>query len=196
VSGLWIAALVSLWLIVAVLALLVLGLLRRIAPILERTEAAVHSPTSAPGLPPGNSLPAFDLTTADGKTMAAASLLGQPFVLFLVRSGCAPCRKLAEDVREADFELPVELLVVADDGDGEADIGEWPSPATLVYQRDHEVSRALATFATPHAFAVDAYGTIVATGFPDTLDRLQVLARKALEGGDARQAVSRHAVLA
>jgi thiol-disulfide isomerase/thioredoxin len=190
-SELWIAALLSLWLIVALLAFLVLGLLRRIAPILERAEAALSPPTAPPGLPVGSSTPPFELMTADGRSLPSANLLGRPFVLLFVSSGCAPCRLLAERVREVGLDLLAELIVVADETEVGADVGDWPS-ATLAYQRDHEVSHAFATSATPHAFAINRSGTIVAAGFPNTLDRLQTLAGQAQEGGDLRAPASRH----
>jgi hypothetical protein len=184
VSAFWIAALVSLWLIVAILALLVLGLLRRIAPILERAEAIISSEPAPPGLSPGSLMPPFEVTTVDSRRIAASDLIGKPFVLLFVSSGCAPCARLAEQIGEAgDPDLGFDLLVVADDSDAGVEFGEWGS-ARVAYQVDHEVSHAFETSATPHAFVISGSGTVVAAGYPSTLAQLQALANRSEKGGD------------
>jgi AhpC/TSA family len=192
-SAFWMAAVIAVWLVVALLALVVLGLLRQIAPILERADAVLAGQPTHPGLPVGSPIPTFALTAADGSTLTDTSLVGTPFTLLFVSSGCEPCRRLAAALREDDVDLPVELIVVADELDLLSQLGEWPT-ATLTSQSAHQVSEAFRTGATPHAFAIDRGGTIAAAGFPNTAQRLMSLIEPTLEGGDAQVATPRTAV--
>lgn len=183
-SGFWIVALLCLWAFAVVLGLLVLGLLRRIAPILERAEAMASSTAASPGLPPGSALPPFEVVSGDGRKLKSSDLVGSPFVLLFVSSGCAPCKRLGEEMRRAnEGSLVVDVVVVADQSDAGIDFPEWEY-ATLAYQSEGQVSRALGSSATPHAFAIGSSGVVVAAGFPNTLNQLKALANQAREGGD------------
>jgi hypothetical protein len=195
VNSFWIAALLVLWLVTGVLAALVLGLLRRIAPILERAETMASSAvTPPPGLSPGTTVPSFELTKVGGGTVTSAGLLGTGFVMLFVSSGCRPCRKLAEEIRRGDPSgLAVELIVVADESDVDAELGQWPS-ATLTFQRGQRVSSAFRTSATPHGFAIDSAGTVLATAFPSSLETLRFLADRVGFRRDASRQAARSAV--
>jgi thiol-disulfide isomerase/thioredoxin len=180
-SGFWIAAFLVLASFVAIQGLLVLGLLRRFAPVLERAEGALGSASGGHGgLSPGAKAPPFELRSANGGKLTSSQLAGRPYVLLFVRSGCAPCKRLAEEIRVSgeDPASGVELVVVANDAAG--GMGFLDGPRTVIlHQADDDVSRAFATTATPHAFAIDSSETVVATGYPNTLKQLQALAREA-----------------
>ncbi len=56
----------------------------------------------------------------------------------------------------------------------------------VLVQRERELSIAFMTSTTPHAFAIDRSGMIVANSTPNTLSQLQELAQPAVtRGGDA-----------
>lgn len=196
-SGAWIAAFLALWAVVLLLGLLVLGLLRRIGPVLERAEFVASSAVGPGiGLPLGTTVPDFELSLANGEAISAADLRGRPYVLLFVSSGCAPCRGLAAEIRTREGPAPLaDLIVVAAESDADAALTDAPY-ATLAFQSGRAVSDAFGTSATPHAFAVDTSGTVVASSFPNTLDHLEALAREASRGGDRQTSDARDAVVA
>jgi len=182
VNAPWIAAFLALWLLVLALALLQLGLLRRIAPVLEAAERQLHGGAVAlSGLPAGAPLPDFAVETRDGEVVRASSLRGQETIWLLASPGCAPCEALAAELRDAgEPALGVPLVAVADASG--AGLRLPPGVVTL-FQRDRAAAVALQADATPHAVAVDGDGVVVATTTPNTLDDLQALAAL-LTGGD------------
>jgi AhpC/TSA family len=186
-SGVWMVAFFGLSCLVLVEAALVLGLLRRTAPILERSEAVLRSAPGSGGLLPGSQVPSFELDSVDDGKLTAMDLSGRPYVLLFVSSGCAPCRRLAEELRASrDGPTPgVEVVVVFNGAGSGTEAEDWPG-VTLAYQSDGEVARAFGTTATPHAFAISRSETVVATGHPNTLERLRELADRALTAGDER----------
>jgi hypothetical protein len=195
VNGFWIAVVVVLWFLVALLAFLVLGLLRRIAPVLERAEGVIASSVVPPGIGVGTKLPRFELRTSNGEAVTASEFVGEPFVLLFVSSGCAPCRGLIDDLSGVDTSvLAAELVIVIDQSDV-CEIDPLGPKVVVAYQKDHSVSDAFGTSATPHAFAIDRAGRVAAVGFPNTLDQLVALTQQSRGGGDASE-VSRDVVRA
>jgi hypothetical protein len=184
VTGPWIAAFVALWLLVLVLAFLLLGVLRRILPVLEEAERHGHGgPLGLGGLPAGTPLPDFEVETEAGDPLRAGDLRNRQAVWLLASAGCAPCEALAAELRQAgEPALDVPLVAVSDASEPGRTLG-FPAWVTRLYQRGGAAADALRTDATPHAVAVDGHGVVVATITPNTLDDLRALARRLTEGG-------------
>src|SRR5487761_1176005 len=94
-SGPWLAAFVTLWILVIVLAGLLLGLLRRVEGILTRAESHAAAMFITPnfGLRAGEFVPAFMGQDADGRTVDSSEVLPEaPLVFLFVEQACRPCR--------------------------------------------------------------------------------------------------------
>jgi hypothetical protein len=181
----WIVLIGALWLVVLLLAVLVLGLVRRVSQ-LEAVQLTI-SPANAPNTPyddqrlaPGAMLP----IAAEVERLWSGDR-GRAKRLFLVLSSrCGPCRKLADELREGwrTGEMVDELeLVVITDPDGVASYADLGA-SDIVAQTAGQVSRAWGVPGTPFAVAVDASGLISASGFARTPAGLREIA-ETLEAG-------------
>jgi hypothetical protein len=185
-SGPWIAAFLALSTLVVIMALLVLGLLRRVSPLLEQAESALRNAGSVPGplqgLPIGAELPQFEARDIRGSVVTEADFAGTPAVVLFIDPGCRPCERLVAELRRGwEVQQGARLWVITGDGH-ESDL-DLPGQATVLVQSDDRISRAFQTSITPHAFAIGVNGTIVNRDIPDSTDALVKLARQALEGG-------------
>jgi thiol-disulfide isomerase/thioredoxin len=174
-STAWVIVVCALWAFVVLLALLVIGVLQRISPLLELVIARLTLLAEPPGLDPGTVVP-----TIEGLNGQAP---GFPAVVLFLRGECGPCHALVQDLRESrqvDFDVPV-IAVVDDSPPGRALVEGVP--LNVLYQRNEEVSRLFKTAATPHAFAVGSDGRIVERLVPNSAARLRELAGAAQKGG-------------
>lgn len=186
-SGLWIFAYVALLVVVILMAILLVGTLRRISSLLEQAEATLRllpSELAPAGLPPGTKVPDFEAPRIDGSIFRAADLYGTSSVVLFVDNDCEPCRELVVDLEQhAIDDLGSRLVVVVDDPSKEESL-KAISGVTVLHQVDREVARVFQSSVTPQAFVVDAGGTVVDSGNPNTLDDLRRLAHRAHRGGD------------
>ena len=185
-TGPWIAAFSALAALVVVLGLVLLGLVRRIAEVLEEAESRLRSQPQIMdlgGLAPGTRVPPFDLSDAQGAIVSFAELGGEPFIAAILSPGCAPCKTLAEELGGAgDADLGASLVVITEDS-AEGRALPLPSGLRVLYQRDEAASHALETKAYPFAFALDGDLTVIAKDTA-SMETLRQLAGRLLEGGD------------
>jgi thiol-disulfide isomerase/thioredoxin len=182
-SAAWIAAYGVLAAGLVTLALLFVGLLRRVAYVLEQAEGhlsavaeAGAATSGAGGLAPGSPVPAALATRADGGPFSTTDLHGRESIVLFLTSTCAPCKALARELRRKgrrQLEGVRLVAVVRDELERDA-LGL--DGVEIVYQPDFALARAFETSASPHAFAVDPNGTVVARSTPNTVSRLQELA--------------------
>lgn len=184
----WIVAFTGLSLLVALTVLALVGTLRRISSVLEQAEEYLR--TFSPqlrGLPPGAPVPEFEAETEEGARFSAADLQGTASVVLFLSSGCPPCRMLAAELSpSAVGELSSELHIVLTHR-SEADELGLAEKLSVIYQDNRELSRAFQSNATPHAFAVDASGTVVASGTPSSLSQLREIAESVIQRHDGRR---------
>jgi thiol-disulfide isomerase/thioredoxin len=168
------------WLVIILLAILVLGLLRRTTSVLEAAERQLSRPDlNVRGLQRGATVPAFVASSATGEPLPSSVLLEHAGVVLFLSSACAPCRRLAEELSRLEkppAELPITVIV--DQGWVRAGIPQIRG-VTLAIQANHTVSDAFDSNATPHAFLVDAGGVVVDAIIPaevkDLMDLAQML---------------------
>jgi thiol-disulfide isomerase/thioredoxin len=189
----WIFAFALLASVVVVLALVVVGTLRRIAIVLEEAESRLSSAQALDLQPEGLSVGAeigpFEGRRADGGRFADSDLVGTESIVLFLSSDCPPCRTLANDLGEpeAASELGVRVVAVLDETDRDGRIAQRVQRgATVVYQSERSVARAFGSNATPHAFLVDGDGVVVARGTPNTIDGLVELAEAVRAGVEGR----------
>jgi hypothetical protein len=188
-SASWIAAFAALALVVTALAVVVLGLLRRIAPVLERVEAVHEGGTHVDrddligGLHIGSRIPLVTALDEHGREQTLDSG-DQPAVYLIVEPGCAFCETLVEDLRSSAEVLPVHIFLICDDDDeGRQFVAGIHAPNVGVFFQNGEVSTAFRTTATPYAFVVENRN-VVSRGHPNRLRSLLDLIGQA-DRGDA-----------
>lgn len=175
----WIVALLALWALVLLLAVLVLGTLRRLAPLLESLELASQGNRPG-GLETGALVPDFEAVDADGARLTAADLEGQRSLVVLVDLDCPPCKQLVGEISATDpHQLELELFAIYGERALHSGFPEVPGMRTLV-QVDASVSRAFESNSTPHTFVLDGR-RVVDSGTPNTIEGLRHLALRLRE---------------
>jgi len=186
-SGAWIAAFLALWVVVLLLGLLVLGTLRRIAPLLERAESHLAASSGAAGrlgLEPGVPVPKFQVATVEGATVTDADLRGKTSIVLFIRRGCPACAPLIDQLKGGEAaKLGIQLVVAAEEESLAEELASAEA-VTAIAQPDRSLANAFQTNATPHAFAVATSGVVAESGFPNSVEQLEVLAALVREGGD------------
>lgn len=185
-SAPWIVAFLSLSGIVLLLAVTLLGLLRRVTGVLERTEARLaEAPAQlGGGAAPGTKIPAFEVLSAEGKPVSSSELFSRPAVALFLSAGCQPCRKLVAELTAGDASLSgVPLLAFIEDT---AAAREFPLAPELsvFYQRQQAAAAAFQSTATPQAFAVDAGEIVYERTVPGSRRHLLELATRLRQGGE------------
>lgn len=171
----WAITVVVLCVAVAALAIVVLGLLRQMTPVLERAMAVAAEPDVRPlGPAVGSPLPHFVARGADGE-VTAEQLRGRPAVLLFLTAGCSPCKALAEEMAHTDLGDLADQLVVITGPDGRRELGIRPGLRILTEQ-DGEVSGPLSVMSTPFAIAIGPDGIVKAVRVPNTIEQLDNLA--------------------
>jgi thiol-disulfide isomerase/thioredoxin len=185
VSTPWIVAFVALCAFVAVLAVIVVGSLRRIAVVLEQAESAlrVREGRGPGGLEPGTQVPEFEGVLLDGARFTSASVAGAPSVIVFLGPNCPACHTLEADLAANDLpDVGARVVAVVSDLDYAERLGALEN-LEVVVQTDRSIADAFESKATPHAFAVDGDGVVRATATPNSVERLKEL-MITLVGGD------------
>jgi hypothetical protein len=181
----WTIAFVLLWLLVILVCLVVVGTLRRISSVLERAEARSQDvPLSAGpgGLEPGTPLPQFRAQRLHGGWVSDEDVRGSPALILFLSVNCPPCKLLARELRRR-HDLGVALYIAFNELSDAKQLG-LEALEDAVTQVEGDLAQAFRTSTTPHAFAFDSKGTVVASGTPNTVKGLVELAA-AVKGGDA-----------
>lgn len=175
-SGPWIAAFLVLWAAVILLALLMMGFLRRVSAVLEQAESLARSSnTLEAGLAPGSRVGPFTVRAADGGIVTDADLRGRPTVVIFVEAGCKPCEALAEELSGLEQPpAPVTLFVVTDDTSEGRKMSLGPY-ARVLYDEEKSASRAFRNSIFPYGFGVDASGVIVERAIATSVEAIHRL---------------------
>jgi hypothetical protein len=177
-STAWIIAFATMSIVVLILALLVIGTLRRLDQLLTQVNAALATAMERirrDGLQPGSRVGSFSATRASGGRYTEQDLLGTMTLVLFLNSSCASCHLLAEDLRTGSApDLGVRLVVVADDLD-EARSFLASEQVTVLIQDADLVARAFDSHRTPHSFLVNELGVALAAGTPNTWAQIRGL---------------------
>jgi hypothetical protein len=175
------------WIVVALLFALVLwlgfaliALIRTQAGLrarVEDLEASIAPIRLDGGLPVGRAAPDWEIATADGGSLAAASLAGTRHVLLFADASCRACDDVVPAaVAAADAGTLPPVVVITRDEDTEIP-PSWSGRWTGI--EDHgEVSAAFRVDVSPHLFVIDEGGAIVAQGGAATLADVEALVRE------------------
>jgi methylamine dehydrogenase accessory protein MauD len=169
----WAVAIVVLWVAVIALAVVMLGILRQITPVLER--AAAHSQGMEPGIhgpPVGDPVPHFSARDTAGELVDDQTLRGQPALLLFLSIGCGPCEQLAAEIRQADLGALARQLIIVTPPDGPRILG-IPVGLRVVTESSDEMTGPLAVNGLPFAVAIDSTGIVKKTQVPNTVEHLE-----------------------
>lgn len=182
-SAWWTTAFVALWLVVMIVAVILLGFLRRVTAVLERAELAVSSgQVSLGGARVGMHVDKFDAVDASGGHVPPDGLFTSAAIYVLLHSGCEPCRHLVDRIRTLrPSKIPV--VAVLDDTPAGREF-QLPPHVEVLFEHDGSVAAAFKSGGTPQAFAVAEGGVLVDFIVPASVADLEHLARTLEKGGD------------
>ena len=192
----WIVAFVALSGLVVLVGLLVLGTLRQLTPLIERSQEIISSAARSMaigGLAPGAAVPSFTAEEINGATFTEVDLLGEPTIVVFLESGCEACEHLVGDLQHGRVpDLGLRLVVVSSDLDEARRLARSTEVTALV---DHErsVARAFQSAVSPQAFVVDEQAMVLASGTSNEWDELRRLVTTA-RGGDRKTGATAAAV--
>jgi hypothetical protein len=162
------------------LGLIVIGILRRVVPILDR-----HSEGGLDfgGLGVMARVPSIELDDRQGRSIEFTAAIQEPTIVLLMESMCGPCRQLSAALRRTDGHVDgIPIIAVLEDSD-EARAFPVPDSIETLYGDRAVVSSAFATAATPYAFTIDEGGVVLERRIANDFDDLKLMARHQ-KGGD------------
>ncbi len=181
----WAIVIVVLWVAMLGLAVVVLGVLRQVTPILQQASRR-NGPVDPghQGPPVGERVPPFATRDNDGKLLDDQGLRGRPTMLLFLSSHCGPCGRLASEIRQAELGELARQLVIVTDAAGPQELG-LPVGLRVVTEHSNEVSGALSVTGWPFVIAVDPDGIVRSTRVPNTLEHLEAVALPSSESHPA-----------
>jgi peroxiredoxin len=117
------------------------------------------------GLPAGTLAPDFTLPALDGGSLSLNQFRGRRVLLVFSDPHCGPCDQLASELEHAHRQAGEVQIVMVSRGDREANrakTAEHRLTFPILLQKQWEVSRDYAMFATPVAYLIDEEGRTTA----------------------------------
>jgi len=117
------------------------------------------------GLKAGTPAPDFRLPRLDGGELSLEDFRGRQLLLIFSDPHCGPCDALAPALQEFHREHPELAMLMISRGEpkeNRAKVREHGLSFPIVLQRQWEISRHYAMFATPIAYLIDGRGVIAA----------------------------------
>ena len=190
----WIATVAVLWLVVVILALALLGALRRATAIFESFEASGVEPQF--GAPVMSAVEPFELFDRDGRLQTWLDFIEGTTILLFMSPRCPSCTELVgrlEGVGRYVDDVPL-TVVMNDTPEGRA--VEFPPELHVLYQRDAVATKSFNNRATPQAYVVDGTGLVYDRRVPNSADDLRQMARFQQTGGRLDSALAEEAARA
>jgi cytochrome c biogenesis protein CcmG/thiol:disulfide interchange protein DsbE len=185
---------VALWISVAVLAVMVVGLALVVRgtlqvieglKLLDRPRRAVPS-VDGDGLPVGEVAPVLRGRTLDGGQFDASSLAGSEYVVVIANSACRSCDQFLGEIEAApaDHSLPPTIVITDPKRDGDPSaVPHANGRLTVIPDVGRALSAPFGTHRTPHVFVVGADGRVAAQGVTGSLDGFRDLVAAAAQVG-------------
>lgn len=187
----WILAVVGLWITMVLLAIVVLGLLRRLSTFMEAAESrlgGVSVPPAFGGLEPGSVVPPFTVTDEVGRVVPSDELLGSSILLLFMEAGCEPCEDLAFTLRGVGKSITSVPFCIVTDAESPEPSLPLPDGVRVLFQARKAASNAFQNIASPQLFAV-RHQMVIAKKIPETLEDVSRLGSLLSEGGDPTHSV-------
>jgi peroxiredoxin len=145
------------------------------------------------GLPAGTRAPDFTLPALDGGSLSLEQFRGQRVLLAFSDPHCGPCDQLAPELEQAHRRAGDLQIVMVSRGDREANrqkAAEHKLTFPIGLQKQWEISRDYAMFATPIAYLIDEAG-MIAAGVAVGVEPIRALLARAASPTNGKQALSR-----
>ncbi len=116
------------------------------------------------GLSRGAPAPGFTLPCPDGGHLSLEDYCGRKVLLIFSDPECGPCNRLLPQLKALAHRTPDIQILLISRGDLESNrlkVREYELSFPVVLQRQWEISRLYAMFATPMAYLIDEKGIIV-----------------------------------
>lgn len=182
----WILAFVALAAFVALVGMLVLGLVRRITPLLEESQELIASASrrlTIGGLPPGSTVPWFTTEEVGGGALTREELRGDSSVVLFLDEGCKPCELLVADLQSGNApDIDARLVVVSSAREAAERLAR-SNDVIVVADDERSVARAFENVVSPQAFVVDEHVMVLKSATPNTWDELRQLVASTKGGG-------------
>jgi methylamine dehydrogenase accessory protein MauD len=179
-STLWIASYIALWIIVAVLAIIVMGLLRQLGLIQLRLGIDPGVLITPEGLERGTAVPDFEARDVHaGDLIRLRDFRGQRVVLVFLTPTCVACRELAPHLNEVmhAYRGTIELLTVL--YGAEASCMEFARQfklqTRLLADPTNSIAASYDVRATPFAFLINEDGIVLIRGVVNSWPQLEAL---------------------
>lgn len=186
-SSSWTVAFVCLAAVVFLVGLLVLGLFRRIIPLLEDVEsslAVAARRVRVTGLPAGAVVPPFTARDIRGSSFSNDDLRGERSLTLFLGEGCRACELLANDIAADEVpELEARLVVVTSSRHGQDLAPAVKSGVTVLVDDDQVIAHLFESDRTPQAFVTDENARVAVSGVPNDWDAVRDLIATGLRGG-------------
>jgi methylamine dehydrogenase accessory protein MauD len=185
VSGLWLISYIALWILVALLTIVVLGLVRQFGLIYLRLGPEQHLATTREGLDLGKSAPVFrGLNLLNENEIALDDLLGHQSVLVFVSPSCIPCIELMPHLNtfQNSNNGKVKILLVCQ-SESRASLEltkKYNLKMPVVSDSEGEISKAYQVFVTPFAYRLDEEGLVRRRGIVNDFEGLEALLEEAV----------------
>jgi hypothetical protein len=175
----WAIVIIVQWVAIVALIIVVLGVLRQVAPHLNRAGATPAITIQSTAAAVGTRLPAFASDADGGVTEPAALLGGRPAVMLFLSAGCAPCLSLAAEIARSSRADELGRSLIAVTAPGSESAIRLPAGVRVLAVPDTECTRVLGIPGRPFAMAVNADGVITAKQLVNTLAQLTDMAASA-----------------
>jgi methylamine dehydrogenase accessory protein MauD len=177
VADAWIIAVVVLWAVVIVQAIVIFALARQVGVLFERV-APMGALITDGGPKIGDASPRFDLITLAGKPLTVGATAGRSMLLFFLSPTCPVCKKLLPVLKSAAAaERSWVDVVLASDGERpkheafikQQSLGNFPYILSTDLGMGYRVNRL------PFAVLIDGEGIVRAKGLVNNREQLESL---------------------
>jgi methylamine dehydrogenase accessory protein MauD len=180
VNELWIALDIAQWSIIVGLSFIVMGLVRQQGLILLRLGIDPGVLITKEGLERGASAPDFEaFAVQSGKVVRLSDFRGRRVALVFLSPTCVACRELVPHLNEIARSRQGQLQLVAVMNGGGATCAEFVRRfkvrIPLLVDSTNAIAQSYGVVATPFAFLIDEWGTILIRGVVNTWPHLEAL---------------------
>jgi methylamine dehydrogenase accessory protein MauD len=182
-NGIWLISYISLWILVVVLTIIVLGLVRQLGIIYLRLGPEQNLLATTEGLELGKPLPEFEANEfTHNRIFTAKDLEGRQSILVFVSPSCSPCKELMPHLIEFqkswDGKINIVLFCQGEARPGIEFFSSYDLHSYLIIDQEGKLSETFHVRATPYAYSLDKDGIVQKRGIVNNRSGLEELLDK------------------
>lgn len=180
-NGIWLSTYIFLWVLVAVIGFVVLGLARQVVLLHIRLGSRGAILPSDYGIAIGSAAPEFESEDIMTKTqIASQDYRGRKFMIAFVQPECRPCDELLKGLSAASAREISELnllLVISGDAKRNQELAQrFGLSNVTALADDGTISANFQVDPVPFVFLIDEAGQVIAKGLANRIEELQMSA--------------------